>query len=161
MLNHVEGDSGLNAGLLADLMVKGHLKLELFDESGQLKQVTEVDNLVVTAGKGFIASRMKDTTAAAMTHMAVGTTNTAAAAGDTALAAEVGASRTGLTSTTVTGSSIAYVCTFGAGVGTGTLVEAGLFNASPAGTMLARTVFAAITKAAGDSLTITWTVTIS
>ena len=37
------------------------------------KVVQEIPNLVVTAGKNFVASRMKDTTLAAMTHMALGT----------------------------------------------------------------------------------------
>ena len=57
-----------------DLNMKGRLIIRLNDEI-----VREVDNLVVTAGKGYVASRMKDTTASAMSHMAVGTNNTAAA----------------------------------------------------------------------------------
>jgi hypothetical protein len=104
---------------------------------------------------------MGGTSSAVMSHMAVGTTNTAAAAGDTTLAAEVGSSRTALTSYNPSTNTIVAICTFGAGVGTGALVEAGLFNASSAGTMLCRTVFSTINKAAGDSLTITWTITIS
>ena len=77
-----------------DLNMKGRLIIRLNDEI-----VQEVDNLVVTAGKGYVASRMKDTSATAMSHMAVGTNNTAAAAGQTALSAE--AARVALTSTTV------------------------------------------------------------
>lgn len=151
----------LGSVFAAGLTIVGHLSIQLHDEHGALKDSRKVPNLVVTAGKNFIASRIKDATATAMTHMAVGTTATAAAAGDTTLGAEVGSSRTALTSTTVSTNTVVYVCTFGAGVGTGALVEAGLFNASSAGTMLARTVFSTINKAAGDSLTITWTLTIS
>lgn len=143
------------------LKVVGDVSLVLRDETGRIKQTTEIKNLVVTSGLGYIASRMKDATATAMSHMAVGTGSTAAALGDTTLGAEVAASRTGLTSTTVTTNQIAYACTFGAGVGTGALTEAGIFNASSAGTMLCRTVFSAVNKAAGDSLTITWTITVS
>lgn len=144
------------------LKLSGELKIELFDENGRLKDQREVHNLVVTVGKNTIADRMKDTPAMGpMTHMEVGTNNTAAAAGDTALGAAVASSRTALTNTTVTGNQIVYVCTFAAGVGTGALTEAGLFSASTGGNMLARTVFSTINKAAGDSLTITWTVTIS
>ena len=40
------------------------------------------------------------------------------------------------------------------------LREAGIFNAASSGTMLARAVYANIDKQAGDTLTITWTVTI-
>lgn len=137
----------------------GRLKIEVFDKDGQIKTVAEVPNLVVTAGKGYIASRMKDTTATAMSHMAVGTSSTAAAAGDTALGAE--AARVSLTSTTVSGGVVTYVASFPAGTGTGALVEAGILNASSAGTLLCRTVFSVINKGASDSMTITWTVTVS
>lgn len=143
------------------LKVTGDVSMILRDATGNIKETKEIRNLVVTAGLGFIASRMKDTTATAMSHMAVGTDATAAALGDTTLGAEVSASRTSLTSTTVSTNTIQYACTFGAGVGTGALTEAGVFNASSSGTMLCRTVFSTINKAAGDSLTITWTITIS
>ena len=143
------------------IKMTGNLKLVLTDENGNIKQEEEVKNLVVTAGKGFIASRMKDATATAMTHMEVGTSTTAAAVGDTTLTAAVASSRTLLTSTTVTTNSVAYVCSFPAGTGTGALTEAGLFNAASAGTMLCRTVFSVINKGAADTLGITWTVTVN
>ena len=102
---------------------------------------------------------MTDTTATAMSHMAIGTGSTAAAAGDTALGTE--SARTALTSTTVTNNEVVYVDTFGAGTGTGAITEAGVFNASSGGTMLCRTVFSVVNKGADDSMTITWTVTVS
>lgn len=143
------------------IQMKGRLNIVLTDAFGEVKEQREVDNLVVTVGKNYIASRMKDATATAMSHMAVGTTSTAAAVGDTTLGAEIASSRTALTSTTVTTNSVAYVCTFGTGVGTGAVVEAGIFNAASAGTMLCRTVFSVINKGASDTLTITWTVTVN
>lgn len=143
------------------IKMTGRLNIVLTDENGAVKDERNIDNLVVTAGKGFIASRMKDATATAMSHMAVGTTSTAPAVGDTTLGAEIASSRTALTSTTVTTNSVAYVCTFGTGVGTGAVVEAGIFNAASAGTMLCRTTFSVINKGASDTLTITWTVTVN
>ncbi|NBO25435.1 MAG: hypothetical protein EBU96_01320 [Actinobacteria bacterium] len=143
------------------IKMTGNLKLVLTDENGNIKQEEEVKNLVVTVGKNFIASRMKDATATAMTHMEVGTSTQAAAVGDTALIAAVASSRVTLTSTTVTTNSVAYVATFPAGTGTGALTEAGIFNASSAGTMLCRTVFSVINKGAADTLGITWTVTVN
>jgi hypothetical protein len=143
------------------IKMTGNLKLVLTDEHGNVKQEEEVKNLVVTVGKGFIASRMKDATATAMTHMEVGTGTTAAAVGDTALQTAVASSRVTLTSTTVTTNNVAYVATFPAGTGTGALTEAGLFNASSSGTMLCRTVFSVINKGAADTLGITWTVTVN
>lgn len=136
------------------LILKGKLAIALNGET-----VKEVDNLVVTAGKGFVASRMKDATTTAMTHMAIGTGSTAAAASNTALGSQ--SARTTLTSTTVSGADITYVDTFPAGTGTGAITEAGLFNDSSSGTMLCRTVFSVVNKGASDSMTITWTVTVS
>jgi hypothetical protein len=102
---------------------------------------------------------MKDATTTAMSHMAIGTGTSAAAAGDTTLGTEAG--RVTLTSTTVTANAVAYVATFGAGTGTGAITEAGLFNASSSGDMLCRTVFSVINKGAADTLGITWTVTVN
>ena len=136
------------------LKLTGKLTIALNDEI-----VQEVPNLVVTAGKGYVASRMKDTSATAMSHMAIGSGNTAAAAGNTALESEL--ARTGLTSTTVSGADIVYVDTFAAGTGTGAVKEAAILNASSGGTMLCRTVFSVVNKGASDAMTITWTVTVS
>ncbi len=137
-----------------DFKMTGRLSIAINDEV-----VQEVKNLVVTSGKGFVASRMKDATAGAMSHMAVGTGSSAAAASNAALGSEV--DRNALASTTVSGANISYVATFAAGEGTGALTEAGLFNAGSSGTMLCRTVFAVVNKGVADSMTITWTVTVS
>ena len=136
------------------LKLKGKLAISL---NGKIIQ--EVDNLVVTAGKGYVASRMKDPTATAMSHMAIGSGSTAAAASDTALGNQLG--RVALTSTTVSNAVVTYVASFPAGTGTGAVTEAGILNASSGGTMLCRTVFSVVNKGASDSMTVTWTVTVS
>ena len=136
------------------LKTKGRLTVH---KNGDL--IGEYDNLVVSAGKNFVASRLAGVTDAVMSHMAIGTGSTAADAADTTLATEAG--RVALTSTNVVDNEITYTATFGAGVGTGAIVEAGVLNASLAGTLLCRTVFSAINKGASDSITITWTVTVS
>ena len=137
----------------------GKLTIEVKDKDGNLKQKQEVKNLVVDTGLDYIASRMKDATATAMSHMAIGTGSTAAAAGNTALGSE--AARQALASTTVTSNAVAYVASFAAGTGTGAITEAGILNAASGGTLLCRTVFSVVNKGASDSMTITWTVTIS
>ena len=134
--------------------MKGRLTIALNDEI-----VQEVDNLVVTAGKGYVASRMEGTSANVMSHMAIGSGTSAAAASDTALGNEL--ARTALTSTNVSGADVTYVDTFGAGTGTGAVTEAAILNASSGGTMLCRTVFSVVNKGASDSMTITWVVTAS
>lgn len=141
-----------------NLSVKGKLDIILRNANGEIVEERHIPNLVVTTGNNFIASRMKDATATVMSHMAVGTNATSPSATDTALGTE--SARVALTSTTVTTNSVAYVATYPAGTGTAALTEAGLFNASSSGTMLARTTYAVINKGAADTLTITWTITV-
>tara|TARA_R100001377_G_scaffold83315_1_gene64660 strand:+ start:683 stop:1126 length:444 start_codon:yes stop_codon:yes gene_type:complete len=139
---------------------QGTLSIQLTGPDGKIKYNEQVNNLVVTVGKNWIASRMFDTSIPAdMSHMAVGTNNTAAAVGNTTLNTE--SARVALTSTTISTNTTAYVATFGAGTGTGALVEAGILNASSSGVLLCRTVFSVVNKGADDTLTITWTITIN
>jgi hypothetical protein len=146
------------------IKAKGTLQLVLLDAQGNIKQQDE-HNLVVNTGLAYIASRMRDTTAAVMTHMGIGSGTVAAAAGDTALGSQlstrVGLDSTTIVTTTATNDSVQYVATFGAGQSTGAVTEAGIFNAATAGTMLCRTVFPVINKGALDTLVITWKVTVA
>lgn len=145
------------------LRMRGRLEVRLFDENGRLKQERIISNLVVNVGLYHIADQLSDQGNDAMSHMAVGTDNTAAAAGNTTLGSE--AARVALDSTTQgTGAEadeVTYVATFAAGTGTGALVEAGILNAAEAGVLLCRSVFSVINKGASDSLGITWVLTIS
>ena len=145
------------------LKLAGEVKLVLRDKDGNIKDTREVKNLVVNTGLAFIISRMAGTAKNVMSHMALGSSSTAAAAGQTDLVSMLG-SREALDSTTITGTNnekIQYVATFEAGDATGAVVEAGIFNASVGGDMLCRTVFSVVNKAADDTLAITWTITLS
>lgn len=144
-----------------NVKVTGKLLVQLFDENGLLKEKREINNLVVTAGKNFIASRMTGTASAIMSHMAVGTGTIAPAAANTTLGAEIVGSRVALTTATTADNVVSYATTFNPGVGTGAVTEAGIFNDASAGTMLARTTFAVVNKGAADTLTINWTVTVN
>ena len=144
------------------LKITGAVSIKLLDKGGNVLETREIPNLVVTTGKTFIAASMLKTTTnspLAMTHMAVGTSSTAPAAGDTALGAEAG--RVALGSATSSSNVVTYTATFPAGTGTGALVEAGIFNAASAGTLLCRTTFSVVNKGAADAMSITWTITVS
>ena len=143
-----------------NLAMKGELTIDRYDITGQLVEKRKIPNLVVTSGKALMISRLLGTTDGVMTHMGVGTGVTSPVVGNTALETALGA-RIALTSATQTSNSVTYVGTFGAGVSTGAITEAGIFNALTSGTMLCRTVFPVVNKAAGDSIVITWNVTIS
>jgi len=143
-----------------NLKLSGQLGIVLRDKDGNIKEERTERNLVVTTGLNYIASRMKDASASAMTHMALGSGTTAPAAGQTDLVTLLG-SREALDSTTVTNNEVAYVASFEAGDATGAVTEAGIFNAASSGTMLCRTKFNVVNKAADDTMTVTWTITLS
>lgn len=144
---------------------------------GIIKQEMYVPNLVVSVGKDYIASRMIDNAAPIMQYMALGISS--ALSTDvtlTALQSEVtlgGYSRS-LATLTQQGNlplagggtaenQVQYVATFAPGnpSSDAALVEAGIFDAATAGNMLCRTTFPVVTKQAGDTITITWTITIN
>lgn len=137
--------------------------------------VQETKNLVVTVGKEWVASRLKDTASpytikAEMSHMAIGTdTNPISThpvlAADTTLVTEDDRNTLTVDGGTVSTNTITYACTWAANDPSSTvtkaITEAGIFNAASAGDMFARTKFAVVNKAPADALTITWTITVS
>lgn len=143
------------------LKATGRIKFDLFDASGNLKESREINNVVVTVGKNFLALWLTAATQADyfMRYIGLGTGVTAASASDTALQSELATRVAGsLTNSTNVWQNQA---TFGPGVNTGAITEAGIFSASSAGTMFARQTFGVITKNAGDTLQVTWQVTFS
>ena len=143
-----------------NLKLRGDVAIVLKDKDGKVKDSREIHNLVVSAGLTFICSRMAGTSAGVMSHMALGSGTTAAAAGQTALVSQLG-SREALDSSTASSNTITYVSSFEAGEGTGAVVEAGVFNAASSGTMLCRTVFPVVNKQADDTMSVSWTITLT
>jgi hypothetical protein len=144
-----------------ELKATGLVKIVQTNASGELVKEFNVPNLVVTTGKNHIASKIAATTnsPAAMTHMAIGTGTSTPGASDTALGTQTG--RVSLSGSVVSTNTITYTATFPAGTGDGAITEAGVFNASSGGTMLCRTTFPVVNKASGDTIAITWVVTVS
>lgn len=143
---------------LEGLSIKGQLSITKTNSLGEITEKVFVPNLVVDIGKTFIASRVVGVPAV-MSNMSIGTGTVTPAAGDTALGTESG--RVTLSALSSAGAVITHAATFPAGTGTGAITEAGIFNASSAGVMMCRTTFPVVNKAAGDTLSISWTVTIS
>jgi len=141
-----------------NLKLSGKLSITHLDCNGNVLNQINKSNLIVTAGKEWVAALIETGSGTAMTHMGIGTSATAPTITDTTLGTQ--AARVAFDSDARVDASITYVATFGAGVGTGSIVEAGLFNASSGGTMLSRTTFTAVDKAAADTLEISWTVSV-
>jgi hypothetical protein len=153
----------MNESIKDTVARKGRLLIELFDESGNKKDERQVNNLMTNAGEAHIADQLASSQdESAMSHMAIGTGTTDPTSADTALEFQI--DRNALTSRTQGAggddNDIIYVGDWAAGDGTDAITEAGVFNSSASGTMLARATFAAINKGASDTLKITWTVTI-
>lgn len=137
------------------LQVKGRIEFVLRDEHGNIKDEWVVDNTVTTAGKNGLADQViAAPTLAKPTHMGVGTGSPSA----TALGTEV--DRNALANKTRATNVVTFTCNWAAGDGTGTLTEAGIFDAASAGNMWLSASFTAKVKAAGDTLAATWTLTV-
>jgi hypothetical protein len=138
--------------------LSGAFTVTLTDKDGVVKDVREVKNVVVTAGKNHLAAVLAESPAATtfMPYIAVGTGATGATASDTTLQTEsfrkLG---TKSSSTNVWQNTVIL----NAGEATGTITEAGIFSASSSGTMLARQTFTGVVKSASDLLTVTWQIT--
>ena len=137
------------------LEVTGRLQVVI---NGKLEK--EFNNLVVDAGKEWVAGMMTNV-GTVMTHMAVGTSTTVASAGQTALVSELDRNALTTAGGTLNANTVQFACTWGDGDGEGALTEAGLFDNSAGGNMLARTVFDVINKGSGDVMTIIWTITVA
>lgn len=139
-----------------NISIKGDLKITLRDVvTGELRERIE-KNLVVSVGKSYIASRMASNTSQVMSTMAVGTDSTAPSAIDTSLGAQLVSVSLAVAGGTPSSNTVLYTATFPPGVGTGALVEAGIFGS----VMLSRTTFAVINKGANDEMIIDWTITV-
>ena len=144
-----------------ELHMKGTLFLEVFDKNGALKESIRKDNIIVNGGFDFICDAISNASRGAiMNYIAIGTGSTAPAATQTTLVTEL--VRQSATYAHTAGTKVFTLSTtYAAGTGTGAIVEAGVFNAASAGTMLDRVVFSVINKGADDTLTATFQFTLS
>ena len=138
--------------------VVGRLHCVLRDSEGNVKQEWEQPNAIVAQGKTWVASRMagKNDMEAVISHMAIGT----GSASTTNLGASLSRKQTSANYPGTAGNaSITYTTTFGNTDGAGTITEAGLFN-SESGPTLRFSTTMNVAKAAADTLTINWTVSL-
>ena len=120
----------------------------------------EIKNLIVNKGLEWVAKLINGVETTKFTHIQVGTGVGAAAAGDTALGtynAEIDS-----TETYEASYKAKFVGTI-AFTGNVAVTESGVFNGAQAGSpeMLCRQTFSALNMTNGDSLEMTWKVTVS
>jgi len=140
--------------------VNANVKIELFDKNGNLKDVREFHNTVTAAGKNGVADQVLASPSLAVpTHMELGT----GSGGTTKLTSYISGSRTAFGTKTRTTNVITMVASFAAGVGTGAITEAGVFDSATqdGGNMWLYASFTTINKGESDTLQLTWTLTVS
>lgn len=121
----------------------------------------EVKDLVVTAGRVYLAQRIGANVNSPMAHMAVGSGTTAAALGDTALLAERARKPLAVNSA-LSNNVYTATATFGGaadGLTSVPLAEGGIFNhaSSGQGTMFQRVTYSTVTLTDSDLLNLTLT----
>ena len=143
------------------MRMHGAMEIRLQREDGTV-EIRRKDNLIVDVGFDFIANAIGEATGrpGVMGYIAVGTGNGAVAAGQTALGTELARQAATYAHTAGT-KTFTFSTTFAPGAATGAITEAGVFNASSDGIMLDRVVFAVVNKGAGDTVTQTFTFTMS
>ena len=144
------------------LKLKGTYDFVIKDINGKVRDSWTVENLVTNAGFAQLALLCGDAAAVPFTFLAVGTSTTAPAVGNTTLVAEIttlGLARVGGTvsrvTTAVTNDTF-RVTTIWTASGSLTVEEVGVFNAASAGTMLSRALTTTKAVVNGETLTGTY-----
>ena len=143
------------------LNIKGAFVGVLVKADGSVQSVRK-DNLIVDSGFKFVADAMclAASRPSVLSHIAVGSGTTAAAAEQTALVTEM-LRKAATYSYNAATKVITLTTTFNPGEATGAITEAGILNAASAGTLFDRLTFAVINKGAADTFTATFTITLS
>lgn len=150
------------------MKITGRLRVKQFRNDELVKDSGWMDNVITTAGKNALASLLNSASAGTtwVSHIGYGTSATAVNASDTTLGAEAsgsGYARASVTRSNPSANVIQYVATLQNITASITFQEAGLFNASTAGTLVAHQLLGAPYTLAqsADSLQITWQITIN
>jgi len=150
--------SSVGKGMLSEFEPQFNMLIELKDAEGNIKKSMKLHNTMTSAGKnGIMDQILAAPTLPKAGWMELGT----GSPGATLLGAYLAATRIAFTSLTRLANVVTAVATWGPGVGTGAITEAGIFDVVTQNTvnMWCSASFSVINKGASDSLTITWTIT--
>lgn len=145
---------------------RGCIEMALLNaETNEIVEKRKIDNVVVTSGRSYVLSRLVSASPQTDTinAIAVGTSTTAPATGDTLLASEslrISISSFATSGLTNNPPSWQAQCTFATNQANTTLGEAGLFNSTSANvqTMLSHVTYATINKTTSNTLAISYTI---
>jgi len=143
--------------------LKGKFRIAVLGEDQKLKTYLEVPNTIMNAGKAVVSGLMlTDVGEDAFDYIAIGTSNTAPNATQSALIAEkYRVAGTGSQETTTVTDDTARLTSSIAITSSISVQEAGIFNSSSTGDMLARSTFSAVSVNNGDTINIGYDVKVS
>lgn len=143
------------------LKANGYISIQVIEKDGSLGELREVKNIITNTGKAAFNGLIGAVGGiASFGWIALGTSNTAAVATQTALGAEIvssGLSRqavspvNSLTTTTTTNDTLLMQSTFNVS-GSQTVQEVGFFNAASVGTMGGRQVISPLSLVSGQQI---------
>lgn len=140
--------------IIDNLTIKGTPTFTHLSETGEVLNKFTVSNLVTNDGRNMMAYRLISNGTSVLSSMAIGTSNYPVSVSNSGLGGEI--ARVFFTTYSVTNNTLNVKATFGPGVGTGTISEAGVFNSNSGAFMFSRVVFAPFVKAAGDTVIVDW-----
>jgi hypothetical protein len=145
------------------MKIKGTIHCVLYDENGNVKDVQEDHNTITELMDALVANRISGGSDALLTHAHAGT-----GSGQTSVDSNLDAyfAEARVTTSVVQGAGgadndVIVTFTMGPTVCTGTIEEIGLFSSSnqATGDMKAYSDTISFAKGAGDTLVVTWTLT--
>jgi hypothetical protein len=152
---------------MENIKIKGQIDFKIYGVDGKIRDEFTVFNSIMNAGFAQLALLAGDASAVPFTYLALGTSNTAVAASQTALGGEIadsGLARTSATvsrvTTTQTNDTLQLFYSFSVS-GSKTVEEVGIFNAASTGTMLARALTSTKSLVNGEVFEITYKVKFS
>lgn len=165
--------SSMTTTVQSSAWVNGHITLTAYDNEGNIFAYQQTDNLINDVGLDCIADQMFPDidlctgVDAEFAHIQIGTGTTSPVAGDTDI--ETGACGKVLDATVTATSAVGGEFTatvdapFDGGTCAGAITEAGVFNSitNATGEMLARSTFGAVNISAGDTLTVSYDITVT
>ena len=145
-----------------EITLKGKFRIACLRDNEVIAE-REIDNTIMNAGKAIVSGLiLTDVGGTAFDYLAVGTSATAPNATQTALIAEkYRVAGTGSRQTTTVTNDTARLTGSIAITASNSIQEAGIFNSSSAGSLLARTTFSAISVSASDTLNVGYSVKVS
>ena len=145
-----------------DMKLRGEVTFRHI-RNGEIIDERTYKNVIVNTGKAQVAGLINGATTGPFQYIAIGTGTTSESASDTSLVNETHRGQDTSPSRETTNVSndtavLDYTFDFTSSYA---ITESGVFNASSGGTMLCRKTFSAINVANGDSLQVTWKITVS